>query len=235
MSGAKIIAALQDAVAGDIARVTVNGQAWVREEELHSLRSKLAAAEAKNERLKEKKERLADFWANERNRAGRLESELTAANAQMRELGRQLAEAGEARIAAEASVAQMREALKPLARASTEFEWVTRKNVNPEEVRLWGTSTTDPKRQIGITVGDTFRAHEALTASPSDYRERVRREAFEEAAKVVEAIGESADAASRRAEHFGRDVVASHRRSDAETCTKAASAIRALGDSNANG
>lgn len=93
------------------------------------------------------------------------------------------------------------------------------------------------KRQcIDNLMGNVDVAEWALKhTQPSDYRERVRGEERERCAKVADDIGKRNDAASIRASNAGRDIVASHRRSNVETAIEIASAIRALGDSNANG
>lgn len=150
-------------------------------------------------------EAVARSTSDLRSKLAAAETELAAANAQMRELGRQLAEAGEARIAAEASVAQLREALEPFARyAAVLAEGSV--NYLPPRCPVHASPQSDPDCAT-IRVVDLHRAAATFSQSPSDYRERVRREAFEEAAQKAEY-------------EFG---------------PYAGQIIRALGDSNANG
>ena len=187
-----------------------------------NLRSKLAAAEAGIARVKECHEETAEKLHTYIKLHAAAEAELTSANAQMRELGRQLAEAGEARIAAEASVARLREALEPFARyAAVLAEGSV--NYLPPRCPVHASPQSDPDCAT-IRVVDLHRAAATFSQSPSDYRERVR----------IEHDGFEGDVIGHYQTREGKRGVVLQQHGTRVVHVYGTKWIRALGDSNAN-
>lgn len=174
------------------------------------LRSKLASAEAERDTaLTDGADRIAD-----------LNAELDAANAQMRELGRQLAEAGEARIAAEAENRELRAELERREAGSVrDAERIAQLREALEIIA--------GKRQcIDNLMGNADIAEWALKHTrPSDYRERVR----------IEHDGFEGDVIGHYQTREGKRGVVLQQHDTRVVHVYGEKWVRSLGDSNANG
>ncbi len=191
--------------------------------EITGLRSQLAAAEAESNVL-------MNEVARERARAEALEAELTAANAQIHELGRQLAEAGEARIAAEAENRELRAELERREAGSVrDAERIAQLREAGDRLAA-AAADVHPTAPSSKSITELHGAIDewdgaALTASPSDYRERVR----------IEHDGFEGDVIGHYQTREGKRGVVLQQHGTRVVHVYGEKWVRALGDSNANG